>query len=350
MRVPILTRLRIAELFNKGRSKSSIGKELQLAKRTVDRWTTEASNRSPNMADKPRSGRPKKLKPTDISMIRRMARPGVTATAAAQKLKIHGQLDISRHTVAKVWKSGKNPHFWRCVPKVKQLSHKNKSAREAFCGAHKPTKKVKWVFLDGKMMSLYSDKHGRLSHAWQRPNEPLTKGTGRLVAHFHFYGAVAHDFKSSLHFAPPSWHTGCKGPKSPETFKARHYVEFMRKLAKELEGCKPPLGEYSIIRDRASQHTSAQAAEDLEPLGLSILQDFPAQSWDINCIEHVWAQLVAKMGTRRPTTPRGFKEAILQSWAAIEQSTINKLVDGVPKRLEKIKELGGKWMGGYKDW
>ena len=56
------------------------------------------------------------------------------------------------------------------------------------------------------------------------------------------------------------------------------------------------------------------------------------------------------MGTRRPTTPRGVKEAILQSRAAIDQSTINKLVAGDPKRIDIIKGLGGKWIGGYKDW
>jgi len=350
MRTPVLTRLHVGELFNSGLSKASICKELGLSKVTVDRWTNESLTHAPDMNDKHRSGRPKKLKPTEVSKIKKMARPGLTATAAAQRLKEHGQLNISRQTVTRIWSSGKHPLFWRPVVKVKQLSHQNQAARKAFCQCHKPTKKVKWVFLDGKVCSLYSDKHGRLSYAWQRPSEPLAKGMGRLVAHFHFYAAVAHNFKSSLHFVPPSWHHGCKGPKSPDTFKSGHYVEFMKKLARELEGQQPQLGKFSIIRDRASQHTSAKSAEDLKTLDLPILKTFPAQSWDINCIEHVWAQLAAKLRNRRPTTPRGYKAAIVKEWEAIDQSTINRLVEKVPSRIQKIWGLGGKWIGGYKDW
>jgi transposase len=350
MRTPALTRRHVGELFNMGRSKASICRQLGLSKVTVDRWTNESLNHAPNMADKHRSGRPKKLKPAEVSKIKKMARPGLTATAAAQRLKDHGSLNISRHTVARIWSSGKNPLFWRPVTKVKQLSSKNKAARKSFCQQHKPTKKVKWVFLDGKVCSLYSDTNGMLSYAWQRPCEPLTKGTGSLVAHFHFYAAVAHNFKSSLHFVPPSWHPGCEGPKSKDTFKSGHYVEFMKKLARELEVQQPQLGKFSIIRDRASQHTSAKSAEDLEILDLPILKSFPAQSWDINCIEHVWAQLAAKLRIRRPTTPRGYKAAIMQEWDAITQSTINKLVEKVPSRIQKIRGLDGKWIGGYKDW
>ena len=350
MLVPLQTRHRIVELFNNNRSKTSICKELKVARCTVDRWTNEAMRQAPDMADKHRSGQPKKLGPTDVRKIQKMSSPHLTATAAALKLKEHGKLNVSRFTIVRIWKAGKHPLFWRPVPKVRQLSTANKAARKAFCDTHKPTNKVKWVFLDGKMLSLYNDKHGSLSHAWQRDGEPLTKGAGELVAHFHFYAAVAHGFKSSLHFAPPSWQHGCIGPKSPETFKSGHFVEYMRKLATELEGQQPLLGKFVIIRDKASQHTSARAAEELQLLDLPILQSFPAQSWDINCIEHVWAQLVNKMSNRRPTTPRGYKKAIMQAWAAIEQSTINKLVAGVPRRVEKIRRLDGKWIGGYKDW
>ena len=350
MRTSALTRRHVGELFHKGHSKASICRELGISRVTVDRWSNESLTHAPDMADKHRSGRPKTLTPAEVTKIKKMARPGITATAAAQRLKDQGIMNVSRHTVARIWSSGKNPLFWRPVAKVKRLSNQNQAAREAFCQHHKPTKKVKWVFLDGKVCSLYSDSHGMLSYAWQRPCEPLTKGTGRLVAHFHFYAAVAKNFKSSLHFLPPSWHTGCMGPKSTDTFKYGHYVEFMQKLARELEGQQPQLGKYNIIRDRASQHTSAKSAEDLEILDLPILKSFPAQSWDINCIEHVWAQLAAKLRTRRPTTPRGYKAAIMQEWEAIDQSTINKLVEKVPSRIQHIRELGGKWIGGYKDW
>jgi len=40
----------------------------------------------------------------------------------------------------------------------------------------------------------------------------------------------------------------------------------------------------------------------------------------------------------------------MQEWDAITQSTINKLVEKVPSRIQKIRGLDGKWIGGYKDW
>lgn len=197
------------------------------------------------------------------------------------------------------------------------------------------------------MMSMYTGKHGKLSYAWQHADVPLTKGSGRLMAHYHFYAAVAKGFKSKLYFVPPS----CEGdsrPKSATSFKGEHYVEVIRGLAKELKGWKPSTGSYHIIRDKARQHTSAATNKALAPLNLPIMESFPAQSWDINCIEHVWAQLAQGVNSRRPRGAAGFKAIIQQEWRAIKQHTIDKIIAGVPKRITKIRELGGSWIGAYK--
>ena len=55
------------------------------------------------------------------------------------------------------------------------------------------------------------------------------------------------------------------------------------------------------------------------------------------------------MNMRRPCSARGFKEVTVEEWKAIKQSTIDALVAGVPNRLVKIAELGGSWIGDYKD-
>lgn len=123
----------------------------------------------------------------------------------------------------------------------------------------------------------------------------------------------------------------------------------MKQLATDLVRAGYGGRPYWIIRDRAKQHTSKATVKALQPLELPIMESFPDQSWDINCIEHVWAQLAAAVKLRRPTTARGFKEVIQQEWAGIAQSTIDTLVAGVPLRIQKIAKLKGSWIAEYQD-
>ncbi len=73
--------------------------------------TNEVPNQAPNMAGKHRSGLPKKLKAAEVSKIKKMARPGLTATAAAQRLQDHGALNISMRIVARIWRSERKKTF-----------------------------------------------------------------------------------------------------------------------------------------------------------------------------------------------------------------------------------------------
>lgn len=346
MRISLETRASIAKLARNGHSKAAIMRMLNVGRKAVDRWWDEDATDVQNFLDLPRSGRPSKLQPPLVKAIRRMASPKATCCSISTRLRRSKKADLHRTTVGKVLKGGKRPLVWRPVVMSRRLSSSNRAARLVFCSDHKPAPRAPWVFVDGKMLSLYSDRHGSLSHAWQSLNKPLTKGSGKLVATFHFYAAVARGFKSQLYFVPPSWEGGT-APKSAQTFKGPSYVGVMRRLQKELELWGPSKGTYHIIRDKARQHTSASTVQALAPLKLPILESFPAQSWDVNCIEHVWAQLAQKVRGRRPRTPAGFKAVILKEWGAIPQSTIDLLVAGVPKRILRIAEGGGAWIADY---
>jgi hypothetical protein len=77
---------------------------------------------------------------------------------------------------------------------------------------------------------------------------------------------------------------------------------------------------------------------------LPILESYPPQSWIINCIEHVWAQLVREMDGHRARSPDRFRKVILSAWGRVSQETVDKLVTGVPQRLKRIADLGGDWI------
>ena len=61
-----------------------------------------------------------------------------------------------------------------------------------------------------------------------------------------------------------------------------------------------PWSPYQVIWVRAPQHIQRSNRKALEALGVPILESFPAQGWDINCVEHVWAQLQRSVSKRHP--------------------------------------------------
>lgn len=79
-------------------------------------------------------------------------------------------------------------------------------------------------------------------------------------------------------------------------------------------------------------------------MGLPMLYDFPAQSWDLNIIENVWGVMVQKLQGVRAKTSSTWRAAIINAWEQVEQSTINKLVDGLHARMQKVLGAEGKWV------
>lgn len=346
-RCPLHVRQSIIDLALAGRSKTEVRSRLKVKRRAVDRWFKEAQNQHPNIMDKPRSGRPTKFSSPDKKAIRRSARPGRTAAEIARSFTIKKNKSIHKSTVARILKRGRRPLAWLAVTTKRCLRRSNKLARAEFCKGDGPASRVSWVFLDSKMISLTKDKLGSLTFAWQDPKKRLKKVNKQLVAFFHFYAAVSKGHKSRLHFVPPSWNGTC--PKSKETFKGKHFLDVMGKLSTEFKSWFKSTADFTVIRDRATQHVKEGNSQALAALDVPVLESFPAQSWDINCIEHVWAQLARRVRDRRPRTAAGLKKVILKEWEAISQSTINKLVAGVPKRMSKIAQLEGEWISEYID-
>lgn len=85
----------------------------------------------------------------------------------------------------------------------------------------------------------------------------------------------------------------------------------------------------------------------MDQLDLTLMKDFPAQSWDLNTIDSVWGVLNGKLQAMpgpRPTTPYGWRCHVMRAWASIDQATINKLVDDVPRGVARIVKQEGSWL------
>jgi transposase len=337
----------IINLHRTGHTKSSIMKALKVGRRAVDRWVAESDSLRPNVHDKPRSGRPVKTTSAQRKAIRRAWTPKRNAAEVSKSLAKAGTVQISRHTISQLWHIQRRPLVYASVTMQKRLTASNRSDRVAFCSDEKPTSTTPWAFTDGKVCSLYTNGNGKTGMAWRRADERLQVVPGKLIARFHFYGMVGRGLKTKLIFVPPSPTKGSSKPTSGITFKGSHYINLMKKFMPELDKWRPNR-DYAIIRDKAKQHVSKASKTAMDDLGLPILESFPAQCWDINCIEHVWAQLMIQLRHHRARTPDGFMKVIQKGWAAISQATIDKLVAGVPRRLQRIKELKGEWISSYR--
>jgi transposase len=315
----------------------------------IRHWGGMANQKNPNLSDQPRSGRPSKFSAQQRRTVVRAGankrRPG----SVAKSLTRRGGMTISTSTVRRIWARAKTP-YRRCkITPQRHLSDINKRKRMDFSMTRAPTATHPWAFLDGKVCTLYENGVGQPGYEWRRIDQGTSVAPGKLIARFFVYAMVGHDLKSQLIFTAPSPKKGSGEATGGRAFNSSDYIQLMRTFSKVLHAWRPG-GQYYIIRDRASQHTSAASEEALAPLNLPILDDFPPCSWDINCIEHVWAQLINLLEGRRPTTADGFRRVILESWDAISQDTINKIVAKVPERLRKIVELEGEWISSYKSF
>jgi hypothetical protein len=58
----------------------------------------------------------------------------------------------------------------------------------------------------------------------------------------------------------------------------------------------------------------------------------------------VWGVLAGKLRGVKAKTSSTWRAEIIRAWEQVEQSTINKLVDGVPARMQEIIDAEGHWV------
>lgn len=107
--------------------------------------------------------------------------------------------------------------------------------------------------------------------------------------------------------------------------------------------------KYVFQQDGSTSHWSKSTMEWLQtylPSNITTLEkgEWPPRSCDLAIIERMWAIMSNRVVQRGVETRKELKDAIDEEWWAIPQSTIQKLYDSLPKRLEQcIKSEGGRF-------
>ena len=87
-----------------------------------------------------------------------------------------------------------------------------------------------------------------------------------------------------------------------------------------------------------SLHQSSSRRRRLAP---GLLQDWPAQSPDMNIIEHVWGRMKEEAWKMKPKNLDELWEACKTAFFAIPDDFINKLYESLPNRMDAVLQAHG---------
>ena len=91
-----------------------------------------------------------------------------------------------------------------------------------------------------------------------------------------------------------------------------------------------------LQQDGALLHTSISTSKFLKAKKIKVLQDWPAQSPDMNIIEHVWGRMKEEAWKMKPKNLDELWEACKTAFFAIPDDFINKLYESLPNRMDAV--------------
>ena len=102
------------------------------------------------------------------------------------------------------------------------------------------------------------------------------------------------------------------------------------------------MGVAKVVEDGAPVHRSKVAQSFRDTHAMDTLPH-PAQSPDMNPIEHVWYLIKIGINKRavKPRNEEELKRALLEEWEKIDIKIINNLIDSMPRRVEQLVEVRG---------
>ena len=125
-----------------------------------------------------------------------------------------------------------------------------------------------------------------------------------------------------------------------DIMKKENYVEILRdnmqKSARSLS-----LGRYWVFQqDNDPKHTSKLVQQFLKDTKTKVLE-WPAQSPDLNPIEHLWQVLKVNVHARKSRNLDQLEQFAMEEWATIPQETCANLVKNYSKRsLSVVAQKG----------
>ena len=100
--------------------------------------------------------------------------------------------------------------------------------------------------------------------------------------------------------------------------------------------------DFILMQDNARAHSAQSVQAYLSHVGIPVMQ-WPANSPDMNPIEHVWDLLKRRVKSRMPP-PNNLNElgnALLEEWERLPQEIIDNIICSMPRRMETVIRARG---------
>jgi len=221
----------------------------------------------------------------------------------------------------------------RIARKKPYLTDDHKKARLEFALAHQYEPIEFWRKI------LWSDesKFNRISSdgpikVWRKPNEAYTLSCMR--------GTVKYGGGNVMGWGCMSYAGAGHLAFIDERMNAELYCRILDDhLFQSADQLRLP-SDFIFQQDNDPKHTAHVTKAWMNENGVRLLE-WPAQSPDLNPIEHLWEQLERKLANRRCKSDDELKACLIDAWTRLEIEKVRNLVDSMPRRLAAVITANG---------
>ena len=323
----------VVSLLNEGYSHHQIQARTGLGKGTIGRISREVEGDKENHP----GGHPSKLSPYDKQSIIHQISSGKleNAVQATQFINSIISTSVTPQTVRNVLKeAGFRSATKKKVPMLKG-SHRQQHLK--FAQYHE-----NWTLEDWKRV-LWTDetKINRIGsdgkvYVWKQQGEPVSDRTTTPT--------VKHGGGNNLMvWGCMGWNGVGKLIEVQGNMDAVQYCEILEEGVEEsIESLEMAKDKWYFQQDNDPKHTSKKADQWFSDNNI-IPMKWPAQSPDLNPIEHLWQHLKAKL-QQYDIPPKGVHELwdrVAKEWTEIPPETCQKLIESMPRKIQAVLKAKG---------
>lgn len=318
-------RQQIVEMFKRRETQSTISRALNIGRTSVRKvWLKFLQTGS--VADKKKSGRPKKISGKEIRMLTRTSKKNPFLTAAEVLDESGIDKDVTLRTIQSYLSRSGLPG--RIAERKTFVSDCNMKRRVSWCKTYNNWSSEQWkniIFSDECRIEISSSYHRYVRRPPGHRFDP--KYTIKNVRHSSksilIWGAIRGDGERIL-------------IRCPIRLDSSAYQLVLE------EGLQDMYVDNScFMQDGAPCHTSRSTMLYLEQKKICLLSDWPPQSPDINIIENIWSILKTKVSKFKIKSSEDLWNVTLKVWNEIPTKTINDLYESIPRRLKAVVKAKG---------
>lgn len=342
-------RITAVNIYKFNRSIEDTARFVKRSARWVKHWV-DRDQQTGSVTDAPRSGRPTKLSQAAISAAQALVKAKQSVRAATNHIKSQGLTDPSTSftTVFRHLATGADAVESVSASKTPVITPATAAKRMRYARFHR-RRRTSWkrvLFVDSKYFYLHKKGTNKV---WVPVGTKPQQGVKKHSAGVHVYGAFGAAGTVPLVIVSGTSKYRWKDPADPDKkhkgVTAAEYQHLMQSsmlpAAKKLFG----RGKWQLLHDKASPHNAKSTQAYLAAAGVTLVQEWPSNSPDLNPIENCWSYMQHKVNLLHPTDIESLTAAITQAWAELPAEYLQSLAASVPKRLDLVVAKEGGYTG-----